>query len=117
MVEKGTSGAQHPHPGGEEGHPQRECPTSVAAQFTPAAESVSTPFGRWAGAPLPNIERLSPPLEGFQPVLVEGWMSHKWTGPRGCTVTAEVEYHYLPLSEDPLGGGGVQTSHREANRR
>lgn len=62
-------------------------------------------LGPRQGEPLPSIERMGPPppLEGFQPVLIEGRMSRKRTGPRWCTVTMDVEYHYLPISEDPLG--------------
>lgn len=58
-----------------------------------------------AGAPVPSIGMEGPPpsLEGYRALLVEGRLSRRRTGPRWCTVAADIEYDYLPVCEDPLG--------------
>lgn len=38
----------------------------------------------------------------FRAVLVEGRLSRKRTRPRWCMVSADIEYHYQPVSKDPL---------------
>lgn len=59
-----------------------------------------------SGVPLPTIEEAGPPppLEGYQAQLMEGRMTRMRTGPRWCTVHAELKYHYLPIGEDLSGG-------------